>query len=57
MAAEAVGNKAATPPMRSLTFQDLPAEIQQDILSHVRLVDAAHCVFCDRTNALAVLAV
>ncbi|KAH7198100.1 uncharacterized protein B0J16DRAFT_409654 [Fusarium flagelliforme] len=43
MAAEAVGNKAATPPMRSLTFQDLPAEIQQDILSHCSQSDLICC--------------
>jgi hypothetical protein len=36
MAAEATGNEAATPPKRRLTFLDLPAETQQDILSHVR---------------------
>ncbi|KAJ4131557.1 hypothetical protein NW768_005748 [Fusarium equiseti] len=43
MAAEAVGNKAAAPPMRSLTFQDLPAEIQQDILSHCSQSDLICC--------------
>jgi hypothetical protein len=43
MVAEAVGNKAATPPMRSLTFHDLPAEIQQDILSHCSQSDLICC--------------
>jgi hypothetical protein len=33
---EAIGNEAVTLPMRSLTFHDLPNEIQRDILSHVR---------------------
>lgn len=56
MAAEAVGNEAATPPMRSLTFQDLPAEIQQDILSHVRANYHLHAFF-GFANVLAVLSV
>ncbi|CAF3537615.1 unnamed protein product [Fusarium graminearum] len=42
-AEEAVGNGAVTPPMRSLTFHDLPAEIQRDILSHCSQSDLICC--------------
>ncbi|RGP65021.1 hypothetical protein FLONG3_9356 [Fusarium longipes] len=40
---EAAGNEAVTLPMRSLTFQDLPAEIQRDILSHCSQSDLICC--------------
>ncbi|RGP75250.1 hypothetical protein FSPOR_872 [Fusarium sporotrichioides] len=40
---EAIGNEAVAPPMRSLTFHDLPAEIQRDILSHCSQSDLICC--------------
>ncbi|ENH73869.1 hypothetical protein FOC1_g10011189 [Fusarium oxysporum f. sp. cubense race 1] len=48
MAAEATGNEAATPPKRRLTFLDLPAETQQDILSHCSQSELICCALVSR---------
>ncbi|KAM0563639.1 hypothetical protein ACHAPJ_001365 [Fusarium lateritium] len=48
MAAEAAGNEAATPPKRSLTFLDLPAETQQEILSHCSQSELICCALVSR---------
>ncbi|KAF9763957.1 hypothetical protein IL306_002934 [Fusarium sp. DS 682] len=48
MAAEAAGNEAATPPKRRLTFLDLPAETQQDILSHCSQSELICCALVSR---------
>ncbi|KAF5026714.1 hypothetical protein F66182_1181 [Fusarium sp. NRRL 66182] len=48
MAAEAVGNEAATPPKHTLTFLDLPAETQQDILSHCSQSELICCALVSR---------
>ncbi|KAF5980421.1 hypothetical protein FCOIX_4846 [Fusarium coicis] len=48
MAAEATGDEAATPPKRRLTFLDLPAETQQDILSHCSQSELICCALVSR---------
>ncbi|KAM5348332.1 hypothetical protein ACJ41O_008156 [Fusarium nematophilum] len=48
MAAEAAGDEAAPPPKRVLTFLDLPAETQQEILSHCSQSDLICCALVSR---------
>ncbi|KAM0420585.1 hypothetical protein ACHAPT_011631 [Fusarium lateritium] len=48
MAAEAAGDEAATPPRTALTFLDLPAETQQEILSHCTQSDLICCALVSR---------
>ncbi|KAL6353042.1 hypothetical protein LRP88_13527 [Fusarium phalaenopsidis] len=48
MVAEAAGDEAATPPRTALTFLDLPAETQQEILSHCSQSDLICCALVSR---------
>ncbi|KAF5009024.1 hypothetical protein FDECE_4738 [Fusarium decemcellulare] len=48
MAAEAAGDEAATPPKSALSFLDLPAETQQEILSHCSQSDLICCALVSR---------
>ncbi|RSL58115.1 hypothetical protein CEP54_007942 [Fusarium duplospermum] len=48
MVAEAAGDEAAGPPRTALTFLDLPAETQQEILSHCSQSDLICCALVSR---------